>query len=323
MDDLENKSLTPQEVAEILKISKCTVYELIKRKDLNGYRVGNKVRVDMLDVEEYKNKSKSIKTKKSGNPEQAQPERAAAAELDSNRDDRRESFTICGQDSLLDILCRHLGRHPRGVPALRSYESSYNALYSLYRGDANVAAAHIWDGKTGDYNIPYVERMLPGIPSVIIRLAARMQGIYVLKGNPRKISGFEDLGRKNISIINREPGSGSRILLDEYLKKLGISISKIKGYENESNSPMGLTSAIAKGHADMAVGLELPFLKIRQIDFIPAHKEYYDVVIKKAHIDQPIYQAILDIMKSEDFKMEMHGINGYDLTDCGKIIAET
>ncbi len=320
---MENKSLTPQEVAEILKISKYTVYELIKRKDLNGYRVGNKVRVDLLDVEEYKNKSKSIKTNKSDSHYQAQPEMTTEADMTSSKDDRREFFTICGQDSLLDILCRHLARHPRGVPALRSYESSYNALYALYRGQVNVAAAHIWDGKTNQYNTPYVERMLPGIPAVIIRLAARMQGIYVLKGNPLKISGFEDLGRKNISIINREPGSGSRILLDEYLKKLDIPTDKIKGYENESTSARGLAGAIAKGNADMAVGLDLPFLKIRQIDFIPAHKEYYDLVIKKNHIGQPVYQAILDIMKSEDFKMEMHGINGYDLTDCGKIVAET
>ncbi len=72
-----------------------------------------------------------------------------------------KGFVICGQDSLLDTLTRYLGRHPKGVRAIRSYESSYSALFSLYRGEVQVAAAHIWDGKTGIYNIPYVEGCFP------------------------------------------------------------------------------------------------------------------------------------------------------------------
>lgn len=316
--------LTPQEVADILKISKCTVYELIKRKDLNAYRVGNKVRVDYEDVEEYKNKTKSVKSKNSQSAVPVQAETVhPLSKNDFGRGSEDKGFVICGQDPLLDTLCRYLGRHPNGVRALRAYESSYSALYSLYRGDVQVAAAHIWDGKTGEYNTPYVERMLPGIPAAVIRLARRIQGFYVLKGNPKSISGWEDIRRKDVSLINREAGSGSRILLDEQLKKMGLQGSMVNGYTNETFSPMALAGAIVRGHADMAIGLEMPFLKAREIEFIPIQEEQYDLIIKKDNINQPIFKAIIEIIRSEDFKMEMHGIGGYDLSEAGKVVAET
>jgi putative molybdopterin biosynthesis protein len=322
---MENKPLTPQEVADILKISKCTVYELIKRKDLNAYRVGNKVRVDSEDIEEYKNRTKSIKSKK--NKSAAIPVQAetvpSLANQEYNRSIEEKGFVICGQDSLLDMLCRYLGRHPNGVRALRSYESSYSALYSLYRGDAQVAAAHIWDGKTGEYNTPFVERMVPGIPAVIIRLAGRIQGFYVLKGNPKKITGWEDLKRQDISLINHEAGSGSRILLDEHLKLMGLQGNMINGYTTETYSPIALASAIIRGRADLCIGIEMPFLQAREIEFLPLQKEYYDLVIKKETVNQPVFKAMIEIIRSEDFKMEMHGIGGYDLSEAGNIVAET
>lgn len=321
---MENTPLTPQEVADILKISKCTVYELIKRKDLNAYRVGNKVRVDYEDVEEYKNKTKNVKSKNSQSAIPVQTETVhSLSNHDFDRGFEEKGVVICGQDPLLDTLCRYLGRHPNGVRALRAYESSYSALYSLYKGDVQVAAAHIWDGKTDEYNTPYVERMLPGTPAAIIHLTRRIQGFYVLKGNPKHIKGWEDLKRKDVSLINREAGSGSRILLDEYLKKMGLQGSMVNGYTNETFSPMALTSAIVRGHADIAIGIEMPFLQAREIEFIPLQKEQYDLVIKKENMNQPIFMAIIEIIRSEDFKMEMHGIGGYDLSESGKIIAET
>lgn len=321
---MENGPLTPQEVADILKISKCTVYELIKRKELNAYRVGNKVRVDYEDVEEYKNRTKSIKGKNGHGASASQPEAAAPPRSgEYDRSSEEKGFIICGQDSLLDTLCRYLGRHPNGVRALRSYESSYSALYSLYRGEVQAAAAHIWDGKTGEYNTPYVERMLPGVPAVIIHLARRIQGFYVLKGNPVNIKGWEDLKRKDVRLINREAGSGSRILLDEHLKRMGLQSGMVGGYENEAYTPMTLAGAIVRGHADVGIGLDMPFLQAREIDFIPVQKEYYDLVIKKESMNQPVFRTIFEILRSEDFKMEMHGIGGYDLTEAGVIAAET
>ena len=93
---------------------------------------------------------------------------------------------------MLDILSRHLQHHIKGFPALRSYIGSYDGLYALYHGNVQIATAHLWDGETGQYNVPYVKRMLPGIPAIIVHLANRMQGIYVQKGNPK---GYKGIGR--------------------------------------------------------------------------------------------------------------------------------
>ncbi|HBE76202.1 MAG TPA: excisionase [Firmicutes bacterium] len=313
---MENRSLTPQEVADTLKISKCTVYELIKRRELNGYRVGNKVRVDSDDVEEYKNKTKHVKSK----AKIIMSEITGPAEFELNQNEN--SFIICGQDSLLDTLCRYLG-HQHNAATQRAYENSYFALSALYRGDIQVAATHMWDGKTDLYNTPYVERLLPGIPAVIIHLAHRIQGFYVVKGNPKAIRGWDDLKRKDITIINREAGSGTRVLLDQHLKIMGLPSGEIKGYTRETFSPMVITGSIVKGHADLGIGIELPFLQTRELEFIPIQHEDYDLVVKKENFGSPIIQAMIQIIQSEDFRLEMHGINGYDLSDAGKIVAET
>jgi len=317
MDD--STALTPQEVADILKIAKNTVYEIIKRGELNSYRVGKKVRVDVKDVDEYKNRTKSMK----GNSQTANvQERTGTNPLLQEEFSPNSSFVICGQDIMLDILSRYLQLHPNGIQALRSYIGSYNGLYALYQGNVQIATAHLWDGDTGEYNIPFVRRMLPGVPAVIIHLACRLQGFYVAKGNPKGIKSWEDLKRKNISIINREKGSGTRILLDEHLRKLGIPSGSIKGYERESTSHLAIASTVARGGADIGIGNEKSGLQVKGIDFIPLQTERYELVIKKEDIEKAPFQTVLEILRSQEFKLELEGIGGYDLTELGKIITQ-
>jgi putative molybdopterin biosynthesis protein len=231
-------------------------------------------------------------------------------------------FVICGQDILLDILSRYLQLHPNGVQALRSYVGSYNGLYELYQGNVQMTAAHLWDGDSGQYNIPYVRRMLPGIPALVVHLACRIQGFYVARGNPKNIKGWEDLKRKDITIINREKGSGTRVLLDEYLRKLGIASNSIKGYNRESTSHLAIASTVARGGADLGVGNEKSGLQVKGIEFIPLQTERYELVIKKEDIDKAPFQAVLEILRSPEFKMDLEGIGGYDLTEIGQIVAE-
>jgi putative molybdopterin biosynthesis protein len=305
----DDTALTPLEVAEILKISKNTVYELIKRGELNGYKVGKKVRIDRLDVEEYKNSTKNTKAK--------------TAAIPNNEAAYSSGFIISGQDIMLDIMVRHLERCYNGFHALRSYEGSYNGLYKLYQGKVQIATAHLWDGDTGKYNVPYVKRMLPGVPAVVVHLAKRMQGFYIAKGNPKNIQGWEDLKRSDITIINREKGSGTRVLLDEYLRKFNISTSTIKGYDRECSSHLGIASAVSRGEADIGLGNEKSSLQVTDIDFIPLQQEKYELIIKKEDILKPDYQAVLQVINSEEFKRELEGIGGYDLSDMGKISGET
>jgi putative molybdopterin biosynthesis protein len=320
-----NSALTPQEVADLLNIAKNTVYELIKRGDLNSFKVGRKIRVDMNDVDAYKNKTKSLQTSKASipvpsieNSSEAKPTAPSAEEVQRNK-----SFIICGQDVMLDILSRYLEMHLNGFQAFRSYVGSYNGLYALYQGNVQLATCHLWDGDTDQYNIPYIRRMLPGVPAVIIHLACRMQGFYVAKGNPKGIKGWEDLKRSDIALINREKGSGTRILLDEHLRKLGIPSKTIKGYEHECTSHLAVASTVARGEADLGMGNEKSGLQVLGIDFIPLQTERYELVIKKEDLDKPPYETVLKILRSPEFISELEGIGGYDLTEIGKIIAET
>ncbi|MDV3426631.1 MAG: helix-turn-helix transcriptional regulator, partial [Bacillota bacterium] len=308
---VEDTALTPLEVAEILKITKNTVYELIKRGELNGYKVGKKIRVDMKDVEEYKNSTKTIKHNREAavNKQSSvliqKDEYISRNEINSNN-----GFVICGQDIMLDVLVRHLEYHPHGIQALRSYLGSYNGLYELYHGNVQVATSHLWDGETDQYNIPYVKRLLPGVQTVIVHLADRMQGFYVAKGNPKGIYDWKDLGRSDITIINREKGSGTRILLDEHLKLLGINPLNINGYGKEFASHLAVASAVSRGSADVALGNEKNAVQVKGIDFIPLQKERYDLVMKKEDIGKADFQAVLEIINSEEFKMELEGIGG-------------
>ena len=305
----DDSTLTPLEVAEMLKITKNTVYELIKRGELNGYKVGKKIRIDMKDVEEYKSSTKNNK------PENNPITRSQIS--DSN------TFIISGQDIMLDIMTRHLERYSKGFHALRSYEGSYNGLYELYQGRVQIATAHLWDGDTGEYNVPYVKRMLPGVPAIIVHLAKRMQGFYIKKGNPKNIKDWEDFKRSDITIVNREKGSGTRVLLDEHLRKLGINPLSINGYDKEYSSHLGIASAVSRGDADIGLGNEKSGLQVMDVDFIPLQQEKYELIIKKEDLHKPNYQAILHVINSKEFKMELQGIGGYDLTEIGKIIAET
>lgn len=305
----DDSALTPLDVAEILKITKNTVYELIKRGELKGYKVGKKIRVDMKDVEDYKNCSRNNK--------------AYNVEIVHGKIDYNDCFIISGQDIMLDIIARRLEKNFKGFSPLRSYEGSYNGLYALYQGKVQVATAHLWDGDTGEYNVPYVKRMLPGVPAVIVHLAKRMQGFYIGKGNPKNIKGWEDLKRSDITIINREKGSGTRVLLDEQLRLRGINPSSINGYDKECSSHLGIASTVARGEADIGLGNEKSGLQVTGIEFIPLQQERYEMIIKKEDFHKPNFQAIMKVINSEEFKRDLEGIGGYDLTDMGKVVGET
>ncbi|MDX9870970.1 MAG: helix-turn-helix transcriptional regulator [Clostridia bacterium] len=316
----DTTALTPQEVADILRIAKNTVYELIKRGELNGYRVGKKVRVDLQDVEEYKNRTKQARPSAPESPGAASglrqiPQYHESASIGN--------FIICGQDALLDILSRYLEAHSNGTRALRSYIGSYNGLYALYQGKVHVASAHMWDSETNTYNVPYVSKMLPGVPAMVINLASRTQGFYVAKGNPKNIRTWKDLAREGVSIVNREKGSGVRILLDEHLRKLRILPRDINGYDREYSSHLAIASAVARGEADAGIGNEKTGLQVPEIDFIPLQKENYDLIMKKEDQDKPVFQAIIEIIRSKEFITELKGLGGYDVAKTGQIIAET
>ena len=314
---MEEKSLTPAEVAEILKIAKNTVYELIKRGELPAYRVGRKIRVDLKDVENYKRQGKKSELNEDADFIGLHNDQSLNPALGR----QQQGIIICGQDVLLDVLSRYLENHPGGIQSYRHSVGSFPGLLALYHGEADLAAVHLWDGYSDVYNIPYVRHMLPGIECVIVHLACRMQGFYVAKGNPKNIADWKDLTKEDVTFINREKGSGTRVLLDEKLRLLNIDRRLIKGYAAEQSSHLAIASAVARGDADVGLGNEKVSMQVRGVDFIPMQKERYELVIKKEDLNKRHMQAVIEILQSDAFKDELIGLGDYDVSETGKFVA--
>lgn len=321
----EDTSLTAEEVARILKISKYTVYEMVKRGDLPAYRVGKKIRIDINDLEGYIKQGKAKEQTPPGqnHPPTGTPAYTPEAPLLTDEPAAKvPGLVICGQDISLDILGRHLEYQPFGIRAYRQYVGSFAGLLAMYQDRADITAVHLWDGDSDTYNIPFVRRLLPGIPAVIVHMACRMAGFYVARGNPHQIRHWEDLTRPGIRFVNREAGSGARVLVDEHLHLLGIERRLIQGYENLEFSHLAVASAVSRGMADVGVGNEKASLQVPDIEFVPLHQERYELVIKKEDFELPPFQAVLTTINSEAFKTELMGLGDYDLSETGKIIAE-
>ena len=319
---MDSTSLTPLEVAELLKIAKNTVYEIIKRGELPAYKVGKKLRIDKVDIDNYiNNQKKGNALSQTKQIKQDVIVNNIAIDTEKKLDD--QNIIICGQDMILDILGRNIESSLPSTKSYRSYMGSYNGLINLYNDKASIASSHLWDWETSEYNVDFVKKLLPGIPCTIINLTYRIQGFYVQKGNPKNIHGWDDLKRYDINYINREIGCGVRVLLDGKLRELEIPSSKINGYNSEENSHLAVASAVARGKGDFGLGIEKVAKQIDNIDFIPLQKERYDLVIKTENLENPIYKEILSIINSDEFKDELAGLGGYDLKDTGKIIAET
>jgi putative molybdopterin biosynthesis protein len=303
MDSHQGTALTPVEVADLLRITRNTVYELIKRGELRGYRVGKKVRVDREEVEAYKQRD-------------AGPARPSPSALPESAP--RGNFVIAGQDLMLDVLVQQAERAYPGFQPLRSHLGSYNGLFALYQGQIDAATAHLWDAETGAYNVPFVNRMLPGIPAVIIHLAQRPVGLYVRKGNPKGISDWKDFGRTDLVMANRELGSGMRVLIDQKLRLLGLDTQRIQGYGNAASSHIAAATAVARGDADLAVGNEKACSQVRGVEFLFLHNESLDMVIAARTLQSPGMQRILSVLRSAEFRAEIESLGGYDLTDIGQ-----
>ncbi|MHB1651818.1 MAG: substrate-binding domain-containing protein [Desulfitobacteriaceae bacterium] len=309
---MDNVSYRPEEVAKILKISKFTVYELIKRGELVAYHVGRKVRVEATDLEIYKQKAKGIVI---STPYSLVEQAASHFPLG-------EGLIICGQDIVLDILTRHLEKRFPHVRFLRNYVGSIDGLMALYRGLANVVTAHLWDSDTNEYNLPYIRRLLPGHKTVVFNLVYRWEGFYVTPENPKNIHTWADLTQSGLRFVNRERGSGARVLLDEQLGKLSIPHNQIIGYEQEEMSHMAVASRVARGEADVGLGIEKAAMQVKNVEFIPMQKERYDLVIREEDMVKPHFQSLLEILRSPAFRNEVVGIGGYDVSHMGEKIAE-
>ena len=308
----QNKSLSTQEVADILHVSKSTIYDLIKKGEIHSYKIGRKVRFTQDDVDAYIARSRhEHSTRPVKNID-------THSTLLTPQKEEEPELIIAGQDVVLDILANYLQQE--GINTARTYLNSFEGLLSLYQDHIHVAACHLFDGY--DYNASFVRSLMPGVPAVLVNVSYRTQGFYVQKGNPKNIRGWSDLGREDISILNRRVGSSARILLDTQLKRLGVPASRVKGYERIMKSHLTMAAAVAAGEADVAIGTERISRQIENLDFIPLLEERFDFVIKKEMLETEAVQKLLKILSDPVFRKEIAHFSGNDYRDLGKIMTE-
>lgn len=232
-----------------------------------------------------------------------------------------DNTVVCigSHDNTIDVLYNFLRKNYPNVTLSSAHVGSMGGLVAIKKGEAHIAGTHLLDEETGEYNIPFVKKLMPDKKVVLVNLVYRIQGFIVKKGNPKNIKGFTDLTKENVVFINRQAGSGTRLLVDKHLKELGISTSQIKGYDTDEYTHMGIASAVLTGRADVGLGI-LAAAQALDLDFVPVAEERYDILIPQDFLELKIIQAVLRVIREDkEFKKAVERLGGYDTKDMGKI----
>jgi len=307
----QNESFTPEEISKMLKVSKLTVYDLIKKGHIPAFRVGRQMRVDAKELEVYKTQSATGSDSHSN---------SNVAGKISPIQKKPESMVISGQDASLDLLVHHLELENGHRPFLRSHSGSLDSLIEMYKGNADIVSTHLFDGDTQTYNIPYIRKLLVSKPFIVLQFIKRQAGFYVAEGNPKKITSWGDLSNPNLQFINREAGAGARVLLDEQLRLHQIPKENLKGYRNTRTSHMDIASEIANGHADVGLGIE-HIAKVAPVDFIPMIEESYDLVVLRTPENKRIIDTLHTILQQKKFQEKLTSF-GYHIKGIGTVLWE-
>ena len=238
-----------------------------------------------------------------------------AAEVDNT------IVAIGSHDLTLDLLASHIHRQHPGLTLSSSNVGSLGGLIALSRGEAHLAGSHLLDEQTGEYNIPFIRRYLKGRSVVVMNLVRRVQGLIVPIGNPKGVSSVEDLARKDITFVNRQRGSGTRVLLDYRLDQLGIKGEEISGYDREEYTHLAVAAAVSAGRADTGLGI-LSAARAMGLDFVPLLTEQYDLVIPKEYYDSDLLQPLLALVRGQELRQEVDALGGHDTTTMGTLVAE-
>ncbi len=313
---MNKKLISPKEAASILKVKQNTIYDMIKKNRLPATKVGKQFRIWESDVYALLDPAPPSSTP-------ALEDTITTIDQDVKTTDAANSsnnIIVCGQDLIIDMLSSAVNQRIQGTQFIRSYQGSYNGLYSMYKRNVTVATTHLWDMETDTYNIPFIKSLLPGEEVCLYHIVDRPVGIYVQKGNPKKITGIEDLARDDVSMVNRERGSGIRVLTDSLIKSARIKPESVNGYSRTVNSHLAAAALISKGGADCAWGTKGIAAQIPNIDFIFIKNEKYDLAVRKSDLDRPEIDQMIKIIQSNEFKEQVSALQAYDVTDMGKRI---
>jgi putative molybdopterin biosynthesis protein len=232
---------------------------------------------------------------------------------------KRAIVIVGSHDNTLDLLADLIKGSGRGFSLSSSHVGSMGGLMAIRRRACHLAGAHLLDPADGSYNVNFVRRVLPGRAVRLVNLVWRDNGLIVRRGNPKGIRGLADLARPDVRFINRQAGSGTRILLDYRLKELGIDPAAIRGYGAEEFTHMAVAAAVLSGGADAGLGIAAA-ARALGLDFIPVATEKYDLVIPVEHAEDEKIRFLLEVVASAEFKRRVAALGGYDTRSTGEAV---
>ncbi len=244
------------------------------------------------------------------------------AELLVDDEDLMNTLVIIGShDITIDILGDEIRRGGRNIRVSSGNVGSLGGLIALRKGLCHLSGSHLLDTETGEYNISYIKRYLKDLKVSVFHLVMRDQGLIVAKSNPKGIKGINDLVRDDVTFVNRQAGSGTRVLLDYRLQQSGINPDSIKGYNHVEFTHMAVAVDVLSGAADCGMGI-FAAAKALDLGFAPMEREQYDLIIPSSMLDNLNIQVLLETIRSRHFRKRVEGLGGYDPSRSGQLWIE-
>ncbi len=226
---------------------------------------------------------------------------------------------IGSHDLVLDVAASALRADDPLTTLASSNVGSLGGLVALRDGLCHVAGSHLLDPSTGEYTLPYVDRLLEPSDVAVVRLVHRDQGLIIPPGNPLGLSGVDDLVRDDVRYVNRQRGAGTRALLDHELSRRGLDTGRITGYHREEHTHLAVAAAVAAGSADAGLGI-LAAARAFGLDFVPVAQEPYDLVLRPSDVDSNLLRPLWTLLGREDFRKEVESLGGYSCAETGRRI---
>jgi putative molybdopterin biosynthesis protein len=294
--------LTTKEVAEFLSINEKMVYSLVSEKGLPASKITGKWLFPKHLVEQW------VEINTINYPRKAEGPSASQTVL----------IITGSNDLLLDKVMSLYNTNYRGTIAVFGNLGSMGGLQALRQNFCHIASSHLLQEDGEEYNFEFAGRELEYMPA-IVNFCKREQGILIKKDNPKKISKVSDLGKSGIRIVNRPLGTGTRLLLDQELKKAGLRSDKISGYDNEVNRHLNVGLEILAGRADAGLGIHA-VAGLLDLDFVSLRWERYDLMIFKERFFDANVQNFLSLLREEQFFKLAESMQGYDISLSGRML---
>ena len=231
----------------------------------------------------------------------------------------RTIVAIGSHDLVLDLAASALRERDPQLTLVSSNVGSLGGLVAVRDGLCHLAGSHLLDPATGEYTLPYLDRVLGPGEGAVVRLVHRQQGLMVAPGNPLGLRGIEDLTRPGLRYVNRQRGAGTRVLLDHELSRSGLDPVDVEGYGREESTHLAVGAAVASGRADAGLGI-LAAARAFGLDFVPVAEEPYDLVTTAATLAAGVLDPLLDLIGDAGFIASVEALGGYSTAETGRRI---